>query len=248
MEAWAPLDLAENWDNVGLQLGEPSFAIRHVCIALDVDESTIEYLHRHDCDLVITHHPLFFKPLRYIRYHSDIGKILNLFFKKNISLLSYHTNLDRAKNGVNDCLINAYSFDANQSTPFAKFGKYVHNLPNYSLDDLAAMHNCRVLNFSSKSIPEKIAFCGGSGHGLIPYLYNEEIDCFITGEITYHDEVFCQLHGISVLLLGHRESEVGITKEIAKYLHKFFPQISLSYIDLKRHVQTISSYNTSIPL
>lgn len=100
----APANLAFDWDNVGLQLGSRTQEISSVLLCLDVDNDVLNEAIDNDCQLVISHHPFFFKSLKNIDLDSKQGNIIKKFINNNISLLSFHTNLDIAVDGLNDYL------------------------------------------------------------------------------------------------------------------------------------------------
>ncbi|MGM8213726.1 Nif3-like dinuclear metal center hexameric protein [Virgibacillus sp. W0430] len=104
MESWAPLSLAYDWDNVGLQIGSFEQSAKRVLVTLDVTEAVVDEAIDQHIDLIIAHHPLFFKPLKQININSVKGKIIHKCILNNISVYAAHTNLDIADNGVNDIL------------------------------------------------------------------------------------------------------------------------------------------------
>tara|TARA_B100000427_G_scaffold134757_1_gene112035 strand:- start:30838 stop:31563 length:726 start_codon:yes stop_codon:yes gene_type:complete len=220
MDKWAPPDTAESWDNVGIQIGDPSLDITEIIIALEVDESVLAYLqNKHSC-CVITHHPLLFKPLKRIRYDQDLGRIIQIFSQGNHQLFSAHTNLDYAKEGVNDCLIKQYGLKPKQGQPILHgFGKFFDN-PNVSYEGLVAVLACDQKGMIADDPVKRLAFCAGSGHGFINRVIDLKVDTFITGEVTYHDHVTCRMNGVRLLVLGHKESEDFICPRIHDMLVK----------------------------
>ena len=100
----APPALAEEWDNIGLQVGDPSWPVRHIWIALDPTLEVVDAACRRNVDLLITHHPLIFKPLKSIIFHTPLGKIIDLATRNHLAIFAAHTNLDSAIGGVNDIL------------------------------------------------------------------------------------------------------------------------------------------------
>eukprot|EP01047_Picozoa_sp_COSAG01_P000203 COSAG01_NODE_3_length_63519_cov_1591.007663_21_plen_254_part_00 len=225
---WAPVETAATWDNVGLQLGSVDQKVSRVLIALEIDLPVLSLLQIQDFDLVITHHPLFFKPLKLIDYTSDMGQVLKTCFSKQIAVLAAHTNLDVAKGGVNDCLITHYALDPSKGWPLSEgFGAVLDCDLDFNL--LRAVMPCRVLGDQDQGRwVKKIAFCAGSGHGLVQALPAAGVDTFITGEVTYHDHVFCEFHGIRIITVGHYASEVLVLPEIAKRLAENFDGLSVS--------------------
>lgn len=104
MESWAPLHLAYDWDPVGLQIGSYSKEVKKVMVTLDVLEAVVDEAIEKDVDLIIAHHPMMFKPLRRIDVNDVKGRIIEKLIKHDITVYAAHTNLDIAKDGVNDML------------------------------------------------------------------------------------------------------------------------------------------------
>jgi dinuclear metal center YbgI/SA1388 family protein len=104
MENVAPAYLAEDWDNVGLQVGEKSWVVKRIMIALDPTLEVVKAACESNADLLIAHHPLIFGTLKKVDFSSPIGNIIRLAGKHKTSIYSAHTNLDNTKNGLNDIL------------------------------------------------------------------------------------------------------------------------------------------------
>ncbi len=96
----APPDLAENWDNSGLQAGSPDQEITSVGLALDATPQTVEAAVAIGCDLLLTHHPLIFKPLKSIDTDSETGAVLKTALSAGLAIVAVHTNWDSAAGGV----------------------------------------------------------------------------------------------------------------------------------------------------
>jgi dinuclear metal center YbgI/SA1388 family protein len=104
MDQLAPPWLAEEWDNIGLQIGDPQWPVGSIWVALDPSLEVVKAACKHHVDLLITHHPLIFRPLKSIDFHSPIGAIIKMATKQQLAIFSAHTNLDIASSGVNDVL------------------------------------------------------------------------------------------------------------------------------------------------
>lgn len=104
LDQLAPRNLAEQWDNVGLQIGDRTLEIKGILVALDLDPQVVEEALALGANLIITHHPVIFKPLNNIRADSPQGKMLLNIIKNDISVYCAHTNLDSAGQGVNQVL------------------------------------------------------------------------------------------------------------------------------------------------
>ena len=224
---WAPSELAASWDNVGLQIGHKLNSVQTVLVALEVTLPVLTYLESNRFDLVVTHHPLFFKPLKSVDTKSDVGRILSLFLSKSMNLYTMHTNLDATVGGVNDELVKVFGFHPAQGERLTDGIGLLFDSCSYLPDQLSSVMSGRWVGAELPSTISKIAFCGGSGRSLLPQLAGSEVDVFVTGELSYHDEVFCEYHGISAYLIGHHESEVVILPEIQSRLVQSFPGLSV---------------------
>jgi len=105
---FAPCDLAYDWDNVGLQIGDPAMEVERVLVALEVTEAALQAALDQGCQAIIAHHPLIFKPLRAIRSDSPAGRLQFDLVKNGIGLIAAHTNLDRVLNGTNGALADLF--------------------------------------------------------------------------------------------------------------------------------------------
>ena len=108
----APPRLAESWDNVGLQIGDPSRAITRIMTCLEVTENIIEEAAGRQVDMVISHPPLIFKPIRVIDGSQPVGAMISRLVRDDIAVISAHTNLDSACWSTNTVLAEKLGFEA----------------------------------------------------------------------------------------------------------------------------------------
>ncbi|MCC5917984.1 MAG: Nif3-like dinuclear metal center hexameric protein [Cryomorphaceae bacterium] len=101
LENWAPKSLQENYDNVGLQIGNPDVKISRALITLDITVEVLEEAIAEGCNLIIAHHPLIFRPLKKITGSNLVERCVEMAIKNDIALYAIHTNLDNVNNGVN---------------------------------------------------------------------------------------------------------------------------------------------------
>jgi len=126
-----PPDLAEDWDNVGLQVGDPAAKIDKILVCLDPEEIAIEEANNQGAQLVVSHHPLIFKPIKRLSPTDMTGRVLFQAIRQGIAVVSAHTNLDRAADGLNDWLAErlgvqeATPLEAPESGHFTKLVVYV---------------------------------------------------------------------------------------------------------------------------
>ncbi len=104
VNALYPPSFAENWDNVGLQVGDPAALLSRVLICLDPSEKALASAQAAGAEAVLAHHPLIFQPLKNVTPGSETGRLVLAAVRAGIAFISVHTNLDRAPNGLNDWL------------------------------------------------------------------------------------------------------------------------------------------------
>ncbi len=121
LEANYPLHLAEDWDNCGLQIGDPRQEVHTIGVALDASPDIIEQSRKARVDLLITHHPLIFSPLKSIDFSRLPGNLIKTMVESNIAIYSAHTNLDSAERGINQYL--AEKFKLKEISPLAGAGQ-----------------------------------------------------------------------------------------------------------------------------
>jgi dinuclear metal center YbgI/SA1388 family protein len=100
----APFSLAEEWDNAGLQVGDPVAPAGKIMVALDPGRNAVEAAVAAGCQLLLTHHPLIFRPLKKISAADPLGRLLSLAISNDLAIIALHTNFDISDGGVNDLL------------------------------------------------------------------------------------------------------------------------------------------------
>lgn len=139
MEKIAPKYLAESWDNVGFQIGDRNKMVNNIMIALDVTNTVVDEAIEKKADMIISHHPLIFKPLKSITMDNEKGNIIHKLIKYDIALYCSHTNLDMAKEGTNEVL--ARTLELEHIKPFIgtdeeKYFKIVVFVPESHVEDV----------------------------------------------------------------------------------------------------------------
>lgn len=135
----APARLAEEWDNVGMQVGDASQEVENVLLALDFNQAVLEEAIEKNCQLIITHHPFIFKGIKSIDTQNQSGKLIFELIKNNISLFSAHTNLDIAESGLNDYLIeklDVENISILKTTASQNYYKLVTFIPENSFESV----------------------------------------------------------------------------------------------------------------
>lgn len=233
---FAPWELAEPWDNVGLMIGSPDQEATGVLVALDPTLQVLEEAIRQKTNIILTHHPLIFHPLKSINTATPIGQFLRSALRHDIAVISCHTNLDVIGNGVSDALAGALDLHDTRplqpsgGQPGQGFGK-VGNLP-------APMDRAVFLHYAARhlqvegllvagSLPDAVttvAVCGGSGSDLAEAALKAGAQVFITAELKHSVARWAEESGLCILDGGHFATENIIVPRLVALLTDFFHQ------------------------
>lgn len=230
LEQFAPLPLQESYDNAGLQVGltaveEASGAL----LCLDVTEEVIHEAVDLGCNLVVSHHPLLFRPLRQLTDRTQVERCVRLAVENGITIYAAHTNLDNAEDGVNYRIAERLGLvDVQLMQPksvrvedrMVTAGSGVIGYLPVPEDSLAFLQRikdvfhveCLQHNELLQRPIQAVALCGGSGAFLLDEALRLEADAFVTGEMDYH-RFFGHEQEIQLAVMGHYQSE-QYTKEL----------------------------------
>ncbi len=223
----APVNTACDFDNVGILVGDPSAEVSGAVVALDCTASAIKTAIKNNCELIITHHPVIFDPLKTVLAGSTVFELI----KSGISVISMHTNLDVAVSGVNDCLCCALEFNNFEKRP-ASDG-YLLNFAELdtplSADELAQYIKEKLggsvkFTDSGKNI-KKVALCSGSGGGYIFDTAVSGCDALITADVKHNIFIDSERLGISVFDAGHFNTEDAVTEPLKDLLSQKFKDV-----------------------
>lgn len=244
LESLAPPAVAESYDNVGLIVGYPNTPVTGVLVNLDVTEELIDEAIARGCNLIVTHHPIWFSARKRLNGEDYVSRIIMRAIREDIGLYACHTNLDNVREGVNRKMASRLDLrdlqwlrpgPARANQPEIGAGMIGH-LPEPMLkhDFLALVRDafgCGGIRYadSPKELIYKVAICGGSGSFLIADALRAGVDAFVTADITYHK--FFDNEGQLLLLdIGHHESEQFTSELICTYLSgkfsNFAPRLS----------------------
>lgn len=205
IEKFAPIELQQKWDCCGTALDFKGKDIKKVLLCLSVTQNIIEQAIQKNCDMIISHHPLFFVPLE---------------FNKGIPIYCAHTNLDIADGGTTDTLIELLGFSKAQK--IGDFLRLVELDDEISLQEIVTLlkiklniETLKVVNNYNKDKIKRIIFCAGSGMDFLQEAQENRADLFVTGDVKYHSALDSNAVIIDV---GHFESERPVLSTIKKLL------------------------------
>lgn len=199
IENIAPLNTQEKWDCSGFAVETGRVDVQKIMLCLTVTQDVVRQAKEHNCEMIISHHPLFFVPLEW----------------KIIDIYCAHTNLDKAKGGTTDTLIEALGLEVSETNEFVRYVNGEISVEDF-LDKLKAIspNLCYVNNQSVKFL-HKIAFCSGSGSEFINEAFENGAEALVTGDLKFHTALESP---IVVFDIGHFESEIIVLPVLAEII------------------------------
>jgi len=230
LEEIAPGGLAESWDRVGLEIGDPGRPIRRIRVLLEAGEAALAAACRDGVDLLVIHHPLLFRPVPRIDTASPLGRMLALVLGNGMCVYAMHTNLDAAPGGLNDLFARRVGLGGRLRPLSARGGSgaglgRLGSFPRpRRLGALAARlkHDfgasaVRLVGEASRAV-RRAAVCTGSGSGLVAEFLSSAAEVFITGDLRYHDAREIEAAGKAAIDIGHHPSERWMAEAVAERL------------------------------
>jgi GTP cyclohydrolase I len=204
-----PLNLAEPWDNCGIQIGDPDRRIFSAAFSLDPTLRTVSFAAEKECQLLITHHPVLLEPIKNFLATNHSSSILMAAARARVDIVSLHTNLDAAPGGLNDCLAKAIGMQdisVPMSASCARFGRLSAPMSVYELASVLVgkFESSSLRVIADKDILVETVFCAsGSGMGYWSEVLRCNPDVVVTGDVRYHSAQEAIERGIPVIDAGH---------------------------------------------
>lgn len=223
----APFETQEDWDNSGMLVGDMDAEVKKVAVVLDITHEEIKKAKAIGADLIISHHPVIFNPIKSVTR----GSVPYELVASSINALCCHTPLDIADGGTNDSLAELLGINVTRADdPILRLGTVEPTTAENLAGKIAKTLNTKVRYADAGRKIEKIAICTGAGCSLIEAA--GEIDAFITGDASHHNFLDCIQAGITLIAAGHYETEIVVVPVLVKELQAQFPDIEI--IDIKQ--------------
>ncbi len=236
----APLKIQEPQDNSGLQLGSLSSEVKGILLTVDITKGVVDFAKAKGLNLIISHHPLLFNPLKCIDIDTPKGRLIQSLLSANITVLSWHTPLDKVEVGVSEAIVRALGFEGRDfitkqevNGKIYGLGRVVYLEKSIKLQDLAkklksATQSWVMLVGEADSSISSFGVCGGSGSFLISELKALGINTLITSDVKYHTAKDCEEEGFNLLIIDHGVSESMVLVELERRLKGVFdPQFDV---------------------
>ena len=222
MQALAPLELAEHWDNPGL-LVDCAGEVTRVLVTLDITPEVVAEAAAKHCEAIAAHHPVIFDPLRRVTAE-DVPAML---LQNGISAICMHTNLDAAPGGVNDVLADLLRIENRRD--FADNCGRIGTLNVPTTAQQLAETCSRMLHTHCKFVEadhpvEKLAEVSGAGGSYLQQAIDEGADCLVTGEAAHHIAILAKQKGVGLVVAGHWGTEHPVVFALTDALTERLPK------------------------
>lgn len=250
LEERFPLSAAMEWDNVGLLAGREEKEIRRIYVALDVTEETIAGARAFGADLMLTHHPLLFSPVKKIHTGDFIGRRLISMMQMDLCYAAMHTNFDvleMAKLNARQLgLIDAVPLQVtDREHPQDGLGRIGKIEREMSLEEFAKevksnlqIPDVRVYGDLQRRI-KTVAVCGGSGKSTCRDAIGKHADVLVTGDIDYHTGLDAVSQGLAIVDAGHYGTEYGFISYMTEELKRLFPEFAIGAMKVCHPYQSL---------
>ena len=236
----APVRYQMDFDNAGFLVGDGGTAVKNALLALDITDAVIAEAIELRAQLIVSHHPLIFTPLRHATTDDLAGRKVLTMARHGISAICMHTNLDAAEGGVNDVLADL--FGIRQRTAFADGCGRVGKIDPITVPELAALAQRKLaalcnapdtgtavqVKFADTGKPvHRLAVISGAGGSLFAEAIAEDADCLLTGEANHHHALDAKRLGLSLIAAGHYATEFPVTAAVAAALRTALPELEV---------------------
>ncbi len=247
IEKVAPAFLAEDFDNVGLLLGDDEAEVKRVLLCLDADENTANEAAVKGADIIISHHPLIFHPLKDLNFSKSAGRCMKTLIKSDIAVYSAHTNMDIAEDGLNDLVAKKLSLKVVSDLAYGEkmrtcgriceadesFGELIKRVKeSYNLPYV------RYAGDENRNV-KTVAICSGSGRGLTDDVIKRGADVYITGDLTYSDIRNLSENGVAYIEISHFDSEISVTEIFKEIIERAFSEVDILISEEKNIIKTV---------
>ena len=237
IEKFAPLELAESFDNCGLKIGNLDEEVTGVLITVDTNVDVVNEAYEKGCNLIIEHHPSIWTPLKSIDVNLPLNKALIEAAQKNIAIYSAHTNVDYTVGGLNDhvaekiglkdvkCVSGYSSARIGSIDDVVTIKEYARKLSTLFNDD-----NISIVGDLNKKI-SKVAVINGGGGGHSDFIidaFNSGADVFVTAEVKHSVARLAKDLNYVIIQVGHFSSEKDFLPLIKQVLNKVFSTLNVS--------------------
>lgn len=239
LEEHSPAGFAKEWDNVGLLAGRTDKDVHRIMIALDAVDDVVDQAVEMQADMLITHHPLIFRPRKRITNQDFIGRRLVQLIQNDISYYAMHTNFDvmgmaelsaERLNLYNTSVLELVTKEGEKEEGVGRIGRLSQKM---KLAEIAEyVKQCLGLEYvivsgNHEQEFECVAISTGSGGSVIAAAIEAGVDVLITGDMDYHMAIDANAQGLTIIDAGHFGTEIMFTDYLSEYLKQKYPELEI---------------------
>ncbi len=247
----APFATQMDFDNAGFLVGRGDAEVKRVLVALDITREVVQEAAEAGCQLIVSHHPVIFHPVKSITDETAVGSVLLALAERRIAAICAHTNLDAAQGGVNDCLARALKLSGVElltrdgtdakGRPYGIGRVGLAHAHGLSAADYAAFVkerlNAASVRFADGGRPIRtVAVGGGSCGSMLRDALAEGCDAFVTADVKYDQFLEAKALGLTLMDAGHFATENVVCRPLADALAARFPEVEVSVSEAHREV------------
>ncbi len=245
LEREYPSSFAEEWDNVGLLVGDDQREVKKIFLALDLTEDTLDQAVDFGADLVITHHPMIFSGLKKINNHSFTGRRILKLLSNQMAYYAMHTNYDIL--GMADLSADYLELQEREvltvtgqrdgcTQGLGRVGKLSHpmKLGEFAgfVKDRLGLLEVRLYGDPERTV-SKAAVCTGSGKSLMSDVLASGAEVYVTGDVDHHTGIDAIADGLAVIDAGHYGTEYIFVEAMKKKLGEVFGELEVQGAEVR---------------
>ena len=235
----APPQMKMDWDNVGLLCGSRNQAVTKILVALDPFENVCQEAAAMGAELIVTHHPLIFQPIKAVTNDTEVGRCIQLLCRNGISAINAHTNLDCAPEGVNYRLAQLLGLqdiqvidpmgvdEQGRQWGLLRCGEVAEQHLDTFLATVKKQLGCEGLRYVGSRSVRKVAVGGGACASELMDAMRAGCDTFVTSDVKYNQFRDAEAAGINLIDAGHFHTENPVVSILADKISVAFPEIEV---------------------
>ena len=240
LEERYPAKTAEEWDNVGLLVGDDRREVQHLFLALDLTEDVLRETVETGADMILTHHPMIFGSIRQINNHSFTGRKILELIRHGISYYAMHTNYDilgmaersAEKLQLKDMeVLSATDTTENGVIGFGRVGMLPQEMTlrecGCFVKEMFKVPDVRIYGDPGRKV-SRAAICTGSGKSMIRDALAKQAEVYITGDIDHHTGLDAVADGLCIVDAGHFGTEYMFMQDMETELKAVFPELPIT--------------------
>lgn len=251
LNGWAPFEIQMDFDNAGFLVGRGDRQVTKILVALDITLEVAREAADWGAQLVVSHHPVIFHPVRSITDSDPTGKILLELTERSVAAICAHTNLDAAQGGVNDCL--AQALELKQIGQLHQDGTLpdgsAYGIGRVGLPHVQGLSAAEYASYVKQQLGAaavrctdggqpvtKVAVGGGSCGSMLEDAVKEGCDTFVTADVKYDTFLQAKALGLNLMDAGHFATENVVCPSLVNFLAKNFPGVEVRQSQCHREV------------